>query len=389
MLNHNSDAFSRNLHLLPYEVIPLSPSAGLVSWVSNTQQLQSMIQINRAKNKQNDLNDKETASLLGHDPETFNPRRENPRFDPPAEMDRYDKLPIPTKIQRLKAALSHSKQSDLKDVLWQKSPSSNIWVRRRTNFARTVGVSSFVGYIIGLGDRHGSNILIDQLTWGALHIDFGDLFNVAQERSFLPEKVPFRLTRMMTNAFELASRGGLEVPGSRGTFKQASLIVMNVLRDSRSTVLAMLEAFLYDPLLSWTIGPNEPSHAEHNTQSSTERQTKTHTKRAHVQTHIVPQSLAPAAGCTGNSDIYDRIENSLIATYLETDSYMARVSSSTGMTNTKALQVLSQIERKLIGYHKDADQPLTINRQVQALIEEATDLKNLSQGYVLGWIPQW
>lgn len=33
----------------------------------------------------------------------------------------------------------------------------------------------FAGYIIGLGDRHGSNILVDQLTWGALHIDFGDV----------------------------------------------------------------------------------------------------------------------------------------------------------------------------------------------------------------------
>lgn len=37
LLNHNHDAFSRNLHLLPYEVVPLSPSAGLLSWVSNTQ----------------------------------------------------------------------------------------------------------------------------------------------------------------------------------------------------------------------------------------------------------------------------------------------------------------------------------------------------------------
>nr|XP_018266518.1 phosphatidylinositol 3-kinase [Kwoniella dejecticola CBS 10117]OBR88676.1 phosphatidylinositol 3-kinase [Kwoniella dejecticola CBS 10117] len=366
MLNHNSDAFSRNLHLLPYEVIPLSPSAGLVSWVSNTQQLQSMIMFNRAKNKQQSLNDKETASLL-------------------AEMDKYDKLPIATKVQRLKACLAHSKQSDLKDVLWQKSPSSDIWIRRRTNFARTVGVSSFVGSIIGLGDRHGSNILIDQLTWGALHIDFGDLFNVAQERSFLPEKVPFRLTRMMTNAFELASRGGLEVPGTRGTFKQASLIVMNVLRDSRSTVLAMLEAFLYDPLLSWTVSGNEKQRAE----SGNTHLTDFCAQRPPVQMHVVPQSLAPGSQGGTGSDIYDRIENSLITTYLETDSYMAKVSSGTGMTNSKALQVLSQIEKKLIGYHKDTEQPLTINRQVQALIEEATDLKNLSQGYVLGWIPQW
>jgi len=36
-------------------------------------------------------------------------------------------------------------------------------------------IVGFVGYIIGLGDRHGSNILVDQLTWGALHIDFGDV----------------------------------------------------------------------------------------------------------------------------------------------------------------------------------------------------------------------
>jgi len=38
LLNHQREAFSRNLHLLPYEVIPLSPSAGLLSWVPNTQQ---------------------------------------------------------------------------------------------------------------------------------------------------------------------------------------------------------------------------------------------------------------------------------------------------------------------------------------------------------------
>jgi FKBP12-rapamycin complex-associated protein len=38
LLNHQREAFSRNLHLLPYEVIPLSPSAGLLSWVANTQQ---------------------------------------------------------------------------------------------------------------------------------------------------------------------------------------------------------------------------------------------------------------------------------------------------------------------------------------------------------------
>jgi FKBP12-rapamycin complex-associated protein len=133
----------------------------------------------------------------------------------------------------------------------------------------------FVGHVIGLGDRHGSNILVDQLTWGALHIDFGDvshpptllfppftprrkgpdnkLFGVAQDRSFLPEKVPFRLTRMMTNCFELADRKHDKITESRGNFIKSSVVTMEVLRVNSDIILAMLEAFLYDPLLSWTV----------------------------------------------------------------------------------------------------------------------------------------
>jgi FKBP12-rapamycin complex-associated protein len=36
-----------------------------------------------------------------------------------------------------------------------------------------------------------------------VHIDFGDCFEVAMERSKYPEKVPFRLTRMLVNAMEV------------------------------------------------------------------------------------------------------------------------------------------------------------------------------------------
>ncbi|KAE8538261.1 hypothetical protein D1P53_005601 [Cryptococcus gattii VGV] len=393
LLNHRSDAFGRNLHLLPYEVVPLSPSAGLVNWVSNTQQLQSMIQANRDKHKRNALTNRELGSLLGYDPDVFNPN--HPKLDAPAEMDKYDKLPLPTKVQRLEAALSHSNQSDIKDVLWQRSPSADIWIRRRTNFARTVGVASFAGYIIGLGDRHGSNILVDQLTWGALHIDFGDLFNVAQERSFLPEKVPFRLTRMMTNAFELASQGDLNTPGSRGTFKQASLITMDVLRDSRSTLLAMLEAFLYDPLLSWTSSQNNISGAAQMEEAGPKvgaslegLKSGTGRNKSSEGTQS-QQSETKDLSIQENSHTYQQLDNSSISTCLRTDSYMARVSCA-GMTNSKALQVLTQIERKLVGLpNANSEQPLSVDKQVQELIKEAADLQNLSQGYVLGWIPHW
>lgn len=49
------------------------------------------------------------------------------------------------------------------------------------------------GYIIGLGDRHSHNILLDRKTAEVVHIDLGVAF---EQGRFLntPELVPFRLT---------------------------------------------------------------------------------------------------------------------------------------------------------------------------------------------------
>ena len=56
--------------------------------------------------------------------------------------------------------------------------------------------------------RHPSNLMLDRLTGRILHIDFGDCFEVAMTREKFPEKIPFRLTRMLTNAMEGRGRGG-------------------------------------------------------------------------------------------------------------------------------------------------------------------------------------
>ena len=56
---------------------------------------------------------------------------------------------------------------------------------------------SMVGYILGLGDRHPSNVMLDRLSGKIVHIDFGDCFEVAMRREKYPERVPFRLTRML------------------------------------------------------------------------------------------------------------------------------------------------------------------------------------------------
>ena len=54
------------------------------------------------------------------------------------------------------------------------------------------------GHVIGLGDRHSSNILIHKRTANVVHIDLGVAF---EQGRFLntPEMVPFRLTRDMVD----------------------------------------------------------------------------------------------------------------------------------------------------------------------------------------------
>jgi serine/threonine-protein kinase mTOR len=134
---------------------------------------------------------------------------------------------------------------DLAKMLWLKSNTSEVWVERRKHFVNSLAAMSMVGYILGLGDRHPSNLMIDRVSGRVVHIDFGDCFEITKHRAKYPEIIPFRLTRMLTNC--------MGVGGLNGTFQMNCEKVMGVLRENRDSVMAMLEAFVYDPLISWRL----------------------------------------------------------------------------------------------------------------------------------------
>ncbi len=59
------------------------------------------------------------------------------------------------------------------------------WFAMRLNYTRSVATTSIVGHILGLGDRHTSNILLDSSTGEVVHIDLGIAFEqVAFPASF-------------------------------------------------------------------------------------------------------------------------------------------------------------------------------------------------------------
>ena len=215
-----------DLDIQRYAIAPLSHNAGLVGWVPHCDTLHSLIRDYR-ESKRIPLN-------MEH--------REMMKLSPD-----YELLTSMQKVEIFSEALDNTigKGNDLYEVLWIKSMNSEEWLERRTKFTRSLAVMSMVGYILGLGDRHPSNLMLDQISGRVLHIDFGDCFEVAMHRDKFPEKIPFRLTRMLIK--------GMEVSGIEGSYRSTCERTMSVLRDNRDSLVAMLEAFVDDPLISWRL----------------------------------------------------------------------------------------------------------------------------------------
>jgi len=150
---------------------------------------------------------------------------------------------------------------------------------------------SMVGYILGLGDRHPSNMMMERSTGMIIHVDLGDCFEVAMKRERSPEKVPFRLTRMFVEAMEVIAITStctmshvslvvlffcwplflvllvydMKVTGVEGRFRMTSNRVMSLLRNNADSVIAVLEAFVHDPLINWFDKKYKPGKRTRNT----------------------------------------------------------------------------------------------------------------------------
>lgn len=224
LLINDRTTSKKDLKIHRYPVIPLSDNAGIVGWVPHCDTLHQLIRDYREARKI--LLNIEHRLMLQMAPD-------------------YDALTLLQKVEVFEYALENTAGQDLYKVLWLKSENSEVWLDRRTNYTRSLAVMSMVGYILGLGDRHPSNLMLHRFTGTIVHIDFGDCFEVAMNRDKYPEKIPFRLTRMLTNA--------MEVSGIEGNFRSSCESVMQVLRENRHSLMAMLEAFVHDPLICWRL----------------------------------------------------------------------------------------------------------------------------------------
>ncbi|XP_046969780.1 serine/threonine-protein kinase Tor-like [Vanessa cardui] len=327
LLQVDTSTNRHDLAIQRYAVVPLSPNSGLIGWVPQCDTLYNLVSDYRDKKSNKLTLTKEQQIMM-------------------SMASDYQKLMLKHKVEVFEYTLSQTPGNDLSRLLWLKSPSAEAWFERRTNYTRSLAVMSMVGYILGLGDRHPSNIMLHRVTGKVLHIDFGDCFEVTQTRERFPEKIPFRLTRMLIDA--------MEVTGIEGTYRFTCESVMHVLHKHRDSVMAVLEAFVYDPLLNWRLIDNEKHSITESTFSSDIDSSYSLPSRS--RNHLHYESLEMPA------------ESNL---------------------NKRALAILNRIRDKLTGRdfpHIEA--VVSVPKQVDLLIKIATNNENLCQCY-MGWCPFW
>ncbi|BDA43155.1 Serine/threonine-protein kinase ATR at C-terminar half [Coccomyxa sp. Obi] len=221
----------RNLYLRRFAVVPLSEDCGFIEWVPQTVTLRNICNEVYAAEGITDMRSTLASVNTIHKNHIAAPNRRSEWLNKVLQM-------FPPRLHRW---------------LLSKWSEPAAWHNARLAFTRTNAVWSMVGHIVGLGDRHGENILVDASSGDVVHVDFSCLF----DRGLLlevPEMVPFRLTQNLIDGFG--------VSGYEGVFRKSCEITLQVLREHRDTLVSVMETFVHDPLCEWTQRKHQRSSAE-------------------------------------------------------------------------------------------------------------------------------
>ncbi|XP_053315671.1 serine/threonine-protein kinase ATR [Spea bombifrons] len=218
-LRKDAESRRRELHIRTYAVIPLNDECGIIEWVNNTAGFRNIL-IKLYKEKGIYMGGKDLRQCM---------------LSKSAHLQE--------KLKMFKETLLPRHPPVFHEWFLRTFPDPISWYNSRSAYCRSTAVMSMVGYILGLGDRHGENILFDSFTGECVHVDFNCLFNKG-ETFEVPEIVPFRLTHNMVN--------GMGPMGTEGLFRRACEVTMRLMRDQREPLMSVLKPFLHDPLVEWS-----------------------------------------------------------------------------------------------------------------------------------------
>ncbi|RNJ56129.1 serine/threonine-protein kinase M1 [Verticillium nonalfalfae] len=214
-LKRDAESSRRQLYIRTYAVTPLNEECGIIEWVDGLKTLRDI--------------------LL----EQYKMRGTHPDYNAIKRMMK-DAVTGTSNIHLFTEGVLGTFPPVLHHWFIEQFPHPAVWFAARLKYTRSCAVMSMVGTILGLGDRHGENVLLEKDNGGIFHVDFNCLFD--KGRTFgEPERVPFRLTHNMVTA--------MGMHGYEGPFRACSELSLGILRQQEETLMTILEAFIYDPTL--------------------------------------------------------------------------------------------------------------------------------------------
>jgi serine-protein kinase ATM len=153
LLQSNRSTRQRNLRVRTYKVLPLTASAGIIEFVPNTIPLHDFLMPAHQK----------------HYPKDWKPNMCRKTISD-AQSRSVD--------QRVKAYLQVTEHFHpvMRYFFMERFDNPDDWFEKRLSYNRSIAATSILGYVLGLGDRHAHNILLDEKTGEVVHIDLGVAF---------------------------------------------------------------------------------------------------------------------------------------------------------------------------------------------------------------------
>eukprot|EP01060_Flectonema_neradi_P029030 TRINITY_DN3928_c4_g1_i3.p1 TRINITY_DN3928_c4_g1~~TRINITY_DN3928_c4_g1_i3.p1 ORF type:complete len:363 (+),score=59.12 TRINITY_DN3928_c4_g1_i3:120-1208(+) len=360
MFNHcmNSDraCVERGLKIRGYSVIPLSPRVGLVEWVDNCAPLKSMIEskfpstINGIQSHPASRKHMEFVTEMGKTGDWATGFRvlygDHGRSD---LTQKYNEL------------VDIADKGFLKRSLAGLCATHAAFYDAKKRFSSSFSAACIGQWLLGIGDRHLDNFLVDNNNLDVVPIDFGHAFGTATEMLHIPELMPFRLTPQIVTVCE---------PLGASVLKGGMTASLQSLRNNNKLLLDVLSVFVREPLATWQRNATRKARKSdlETTQNEKPRDEYSIAKITAVRKKLdlVNPSVVAAADLAGNS--------TALATTLR---------HKNGLSNAQG------ILRGRPGKNFRAQVPercRNVAEQVDCLIDMATDPNILCRTY-MGWAP--
>ncbi|KAM9626909.1 DNA-dependent protein kinase catalytic subunit isoform 2-T2 [Trichechus inunguis] len=240
VLSRSAACSQRNMQLKTYQVIPMTTRLGLIEWIENTFTLKELLW--------NNMSQEEKTAYMSDPKAPLSEYRDwltkmSGKRDVGAYMLMYKGASRTETITSFRKRESRVPGDLLKRAFVKMSTGPEAFLALRSHFASSHALLCISHWILGIGDRHLNNFMVNMETGGMVGIDFGHAFGSATQFLPVPELMPFRLTRQFINLMLPMKETGL--------IYSVMVHALRAFRSHPDLLTNTMDVFVKDPSFDW------------------------------------------------------------------------------------------------------------------------------------------